>query len=863
MKMTEEKFIFIPAGGGEMFGDPQILTACMRKTLLTIGLGLALSGIITFSTQAAGVGMVTLPGHVPAAVSRLQPKGLLPAATNLYLAIGLPLRNQEALTNLLQQTYDPASPNYHHYLTPDEFTAQFGPTEQEYQSVINFAKANGLTVVNAHPNRMLLDVSGKAADIGKAFNVTLRVYHHPAENRDFFAPDANPTVDASLPILHVSGLDNYSRPHPGIKARPLSQPAGGTPAIGSGPGGTPAVGSGPGGTYEGSDFRTAYVPGTTLTGAGQNVGLFQLDGFYPSDIAAYENQIGLTNNLPQLVVVPVDGGVPVPTPFGNPEVSLDIEMVLSMSPGVSTIYVYEGPNSSSMSIYTIFEDVLSRMANDNLAKQLSCSWYIYEGPPDPVAEQIFQQMALQGQTFFTASGDSDAYTGLIPFPCDSPYITLVGGTTLTTGSGASYTSETVWNWGIEYGDDGVGSSGGISTTYSIPTWQTSINFTASHGSTIMRNVPDVALTADYVWVIYGAGSSDWFGGTSCAAPLWAGFTALVNQQAINNGHATVGFLNPAIYAIAASGSYTSCFHDITTGNNTWSGSPNLFYAVPGYDLCTGLGTPNGTDLINALAAGGNTFAYISPPPPPYGTNLAALNGGNPNGTWQLFVQDNVPLDSGIISNGWILTLTTASPVGSAADIQLLMTASSTNIALGGSVTYGLTVTNYGPSASTNVQVSDSMPSGFSLVSSSSTVGSITRSGSTVIWNIDVLATNATNAGGQATLTMQANNAGNFFNSATVSAATPDPNPADAFAFTNITVGATPPHISGVVVNINGTFQFTIDGQPGQEYIVEASTNLFNWVPVYTNPPPFVSPFTFIDSGASNYPDRFYRVVPGP
>ncbi len=600
----------------------------MRKTLLTIGLGLALSGIITFSTPAAGAGMVTLPGHVPAAVSRLQPKGLLPAATNLYLAIGLPLRNQEALTNSLQQIYDPASPNYRHYLTPDEFTAQFGPTEQEYQSVIDFAKANGLTVVNTHPNRMLLDVSGKAADIGKAFNVTLRVYHHPAENRDFFAPDTNPTVDASLPILHVSGLDNYSRPRPGIKARPLSQPAAGTHAAGSAPGGTPAVGSGPGGTYEGSDFRTAYVPGTTLTGAGQNVGLFQLDGFYPSDITAYENQIGLTSNIPNLVVVPVDGGVPTPG-FNNDEVSLDIEMVLSMSPGVANIYVYEGPNSSSMSIYTIFEDVLSRMADDNLAKQLSCSWYIYEGPPDPVAEQIFQQMDLQGQTFFTASGDSDAYTGLIPFPCDSPYITLVGGTTLTTGSGASYTSETVWNWGIEYGDDGVGSSGGISTTYSIPTWQTSINFTASHGSTTMRNVPDVALTADYVWVIYGAGSSDWFGGTSCAAPLWAGFTALVNQQAANIGRGPVGFINPAVYTIAASGSYTNCFHDITTGNNTWSGSPTLFYAVPGYDLCTGLGTPNGTGLINALAAGGNTFTYISPPPPPYGTNLAALNGGNP------------------------------------------------------------------------------------------------------------------------------------------------------------------------------------------------------------------------------------------
>ena len=210
--------------------------------------------------------------------------------------------------------------------------------------------------------------------------------------------------------------------------------------------------------------------------------MFEEDGFYTNDIAAYETQIGLTSNPPTLVVVPVDGGQPVPTPYGNPEVSLDIEMVLSMSPGVSKIYVYEGPLFSTLSAYTEFEDLLNRMANDNLVKQIGCSWYIFDGTPDAVAEQIFQQMALQGQSFFSASGDSDAYTGLIPFPGDSPHITQVGGTTLTTRNGAGYASETVWNWGVEYGDDGVGSSGGISTTYSIPSWQTNINYTLNGGS---------------------------------------------------------------------------------------------------------------------------------------------------------------------------------------------------------------------------------------------------------------------------------------------------------------------------------------------------------------------------------------------
>jgi uncharacterized repeat protein (TIGR01451 family) len=202
----------------------------------------------------------------------------------------------------------------------------------------------------------------------------------------------------------------------------------------------------------------------------------------------------------------------------------------------------------------------------------------------------------------------------------------------------------------------------------------------------------------------------------------------------------------------------------------------------------------------------------------------------------------------------------ASPVGEAADNQLLMTASSTNIVVDGSVTYVLTVTNSGPSASTNVQVSDSMPSGFTLdPSSSSTVGSITRSGSTVIWNIDVL---ATNAGGLATLTMQAHTAGNFFNSAFVSATTPDPNPDDDFVSTNITVGVvTPPLLSVVVVNTNGMFQFVITNNgPNQTNVIQASTNLVKWIPIFTN----VGSFTFTNAIDPNYPFRFYRdYIPGP
>jgi subtilase family serine protease len=257
------------------------------------------------------------------------------------------------------------------------------------------------------------------------------------------------------------------------------------------------------------------------------------------------------------------------------------------------------------------------MANDNLAKQLSCSWGDSSpGGPDPASEQVFLQMAAQGQSFFNASGDSDAFTDGIPFPAESPNITQVGGTTLTTsGPGGNYVSETVWNWGIQPKGYYVGSSGGVSSNYTIPVWQQDISMVTNQGSTSLRNVPDVALTADNVYVIASNGVAKTVGGTSCAAPLWAALTALINQEGAANGLSPVGFLNPTFYALCKGTDYDSCFHDITTGNNTNLWSANTFFAVAGYDLCTGWGTPKGANLINALA--GVVYvdhAYAGPAP---------------------------------------------------------------------------------------------------------------------------------------------------------------------------------------------------------------------------------------------------------
>jgi Pro-kumamolisin, activation domain len=535
----------------------------------------------------SGAVLKTLPGHVPAVVARLHPDGRLAADARLDLAIGLPLRNRPALDTFLGQLYNPASTNFHRFLTPAQFTARFGPTAQDYQAVIQFAQTNGLSITRTHGNRVLLDVNGSVADIEKAFHVTLRTYRHPTEPGEFFAPDTEPSVAADLPVLDISGLSDLGKPRPLSHRRPAS-----------GWGGA-ADGSSPGGGYLGNDFRNAYVPGTTLDGSGQMVGLIQFTGYDSNDIAAYETQAGLPNvPLQNIFIDDYSGAVG----DGEDEACLDIEMAISMATNLAAVVVFEATNNAAN-----WNDVLNAMASSNQIKQFSSSWG-YSAGPSQTADEIFQQMAAQGQSFFQASGDGDAWTGPIWQPAESPYVTSVGGTTLTTsGAGGAYLSETVWNWGDinttwPYNGNGSwGSGGGVSGDYLIPDWQTNVDMTTNLGSTVMRNIPDVALVADNIYVTYGSGTNGIYGGTSCAAPLWAGFTALVNQQAASLGSPPVGFINPAVYALGGSTNYAPCFHDISTGSNTWGGSPDQYYAVPGYDLCTGWGTPTGTNLIAALA----------------------------------------------------------------------------------------------------------------------------------------------------------------------------------------------------------------------------------------------------------------------
>ena len=297
---------------------------------------------------------------------------------------------------------------------------------------------------------------------------------------------------------------------------------------------------------------------------------------------------------------------------------------MAMAPKISEIFIYQATNSLLVPA-TLSDDMLSAIANDDLANQVSSSWTF---PVDGATEQIFMQMQAQGQSYFNASGDSGAYPpGDIPTPNDSTNITLVGGTTLfTSGPDGSWQSEVVWSY-FNAGTGTNASSGGYDSTFPIPSWQKGISMAKNQGSTTFRNLPDVSINARTTYFIVadnGQTPGRCLPERAPPAPLWAAFTALVNQQGISQaGRGPVGFLNPMIYSIAKGSSYSDTFHDIISGNNTNLVVSNAFFATPGYDLCTGWGAPTGSALINLLA------------PLPTGPVLAvltnAISGGNGNG----------------------------------------------------------------------------------------------------------------------------------------------------------------------------------------------------------------------------------------
>ena len=519
-------------------------------------------------------------------VGAAQPAAQMQADQTMSLDIVLPLSNPAGLQSFLADIYNPASPNFHHFLSVPEFTAKFGPTQQDYDSVVAYAKANGLTVTGGSLDGMEVQVKGPVTAVEKAFHVKMLTYPRATGNGTFFAPDREPTTDLSFNLWHVSGLDNYSIPHPMLHKRSewaaehgVSPESVVTHAT---------TGSGPSASFLGSDMRAAYYGGTALTGAGQNLGLFEFLGTDLADLTTYYKNVGQTNTVP-ITVLSTDGTSASCTDnraggdCDDTEQTLDMTQALGMAPGLASLVMYVGSTDTA---------IISAMTTHNpLPTTIGCSWGWT--PADPTTlDPFFEKMAAQGQNFFAASGDSSTWsTRNEAWPADDANIVSVGGTDLVTAAaGGAWKSETAW----------VDSGGGISPDkIAIPAYQklSGVITSTNKGSTTLRNGPDVAANANFTFYTCADQTTceaNEFGGTSFAAPMWAGFVALLNQQLVSQGKATIGFLNPSIYSENVTSAYSTGFHDITSGK---SGS---FSATTGYDLVTGWGSPQ-AGLINELA----------------------------------------------------------------------------------------------------------------------------------------------------------------------------------------------------------------------------------------------------------------------
>ncbi|MGA2651520.1 MAG: S53 family peptidase [Terracidiphilus sp.] len=671
---------------------------------------LSIAAILSVFTIHANAQSV-LTRHVRTAVLTGEAKyfGRLPANETMQLDIVLPLSDQAGLDAFLKTVYDPSSPSFRHFLTVPEFTQRFGPSQADYDTVVAYAKANGLTVVGGSRDGMDVQVKGPVSAVEGAFHLTMRTYQHPTENRIFYGPDSEPTTDLPFQLWHISGLDNYSIPHPMLEKRSDYAKAHNIDVKDVVSHAT--TGSGPSASFLGSDMRAAYYGGTALTGAGQNLGLFEFLGTDLADLNTYFANVGQTNNVP-ITLLSTDGTSTscVDSSAGgkcdDTEQTLDMTQAIGMAPGLASLVMYIGSTDTA---------IISAMTTHSpLPTTIGCSWGWTPADPSTL-NPYFEKMAAQGQDFFAASGDSSTWSASNEaWPADNAYVVSVGGTDLVTASAAGpWKSETAWS----------DSGGGISPdSIPIPSWQqlSGVITSTNKGSTTLRNGPDVSANANFTFYTCADQTTclaNEYGGTSFATPMWAGYIALANEQSVNNGGSTLGFINPTIYPQNLTSAYATDFHDITSGT---SGS---FSAEVGYDLVTGWGSPNGTGLINALApvATSPTFSLSA-------TSVSILQGSSGSSTVTSTVSDGfdsaVALTVSGLPTGVTGTFNPTSITGSGSSTLSLIVASTTTAG-----TYTITVTGTSPSLTKTttftLTVTSPVTGGYSL-SVSPTSGSLAR-----------------------------------------------------------------------------------------------------------------------------------------
>ncbi|MBV8344661.1 MAG: S8/S53 family peptidase [Candidatus Eremiobacteraeota bacterium] len=448
-----------------------------------------------------------------------------------------------------------------------EFADRYGADPADVASVEAFARAHGLAVVESSSGRRSVVLRGTVARLSAAFGVTLK--RCQADGVMYRGREGGITVPADIAgaVVAVLGLDD--RPQAAARVRIAAKPIA---------------------SFTPSQVAELYDFPSGVDGTGQSIGIVELGGgFSQADFASYLSGLGITAQTVTIVTIDGAGSAPGQDQNADVEVMLDAEVAGSVAPG-ARIAMYFAPNSDQG-----FLDAVTTAIHDTTNKPtvISISWGAAESSWTAQARDALNQAIAAAQAMAisvcVASGDGGSSDGQTDgashadFPASSPYVLGCGGTTLS-GSGATIASETTWS----------DSGGGVSDYFSLPSWQSKANVPAppagfSGGG---RGVPDVSGDADpnTGYQILVDGSSMVAGGTSAVAPLWAALIALMNQQRGKNA----GFLNASLYAVPGYPNNPGPLHDITTGSN------GAYDAGPGWDPCTGLGSPDGTRLSKAL-----------------------------------------------------------------------------------------------------------------------------------------------------------------------------------------------------------------------------------------------------------------------
>ena len=462
-------------------------------------------------------------------------------------------------------------PNARRRLTREEWAQTQGAATADIDAVKSFAADAGLSVTNVDAARRVVHLRGTVEAMAAAFGATMVGLFEPASGAGRYrAREGSLTVPAALEgiVTGVFGLDDRPQARAHLRITPHDAAS----------------------SYSPVEVAQAYAFPTAASGKGETVGILEMGGgFSTTDLATYFNSLGLSN--PSVTAVSVDGGANSPGQDTNAdgEVMLDIEVVGAVA-NDAAIAVYFAPNTDQG-----FIDALSTAVHDTTNKPsvISISWGQSEDAWSAQArnqmEQIFTEAAGLGVTVTVAAGDNGSTDSVtdgqqhVDFPASAPHALACGGTSLQASNG-TISSESVWN---DPGDGATG--GGVSRQFALPSYQASANVPNNVDSgTPGRGVPDVSGDADpgtgYRILVDGADQT--IGGTSAVAPLWAGLIARLNQEL----GAPVGFVQPRLYTLLG----TPAFQDITTGNN------GSYSAGPGWDACTGLGSPNGTELASRL-----------------------------------------------------------------------------------------------------------------------------------------------------------------------------------------------------------------------------------------------------------------------